>query len=657
MKLIQQDSYLEPFQEHFETICNLAQQKETDLKGQHQNLCDAANGHLYFGLHAEGTDIIIREWAPNATMIYLIADCTQWKKHPGFAFSSIGNGNWELKLPCKQLPHLSLYKLIIEWSGGEGERIPAWSRRVVQDETTKIFTAQVWLPETPYQWKHPIPKQPEFPLIYEAHTGMSLEEGKVTGYNDFRTQVLPRIAKAGYNVLQLMAIQEHPYYGSFGYHVSGFFAPSSRFGTPDDLKHLIDDAHGLGIRVIMDIVHSHAVKNETEGISRFDGTLYQFFHDGPRGEHIAWDSRCFDYGKPQVIHFLLSNCKYWLDEFHFDGYRFDGVTSMCYKDHGLGRDFLSYSDYFNDNLDTDALAYLKLANKLIHTINPEALCIAEDMSGFPGMAAPVEDGGFGFDFRLSMGVPDYWIKLIKETPDELWHVGDMFHRLTDKRPEEKVISYCESHDQALVGDKTIIFRLMDAEMYFNMNTENTNLVIDRGMALHKMIRLITLSTAGGGYLNFMGNEFGHPEWIDFPREGNNWSYHFARRQWNLADDINLRYRFLLEFDREMIDLIKQEHTLSFYPEILERNNDGQVLAFQRGKSIFVFNFNPMRSFTDYEIQCEKGHYQIVLNSDDIRLGGFGHVNMNIEYRSTDYGDGHSLKLYLPARTVLVLKKN
>ena len=174
-----------------------------------------------------------------------------------------------------------------------------------------------------------------------------------------------------------MAIQEHPYYGSFGYHVSSFYAASSRFGTPDDLKHLIDDAHSMGIAVIMDIVHSHAVKNELEGLGRFDGSYNQYFYGDHRREHPAWDSLCFDYGKNEVLHFLLSNCKFWLEEYGFDGFRFDGVTSMLYYSHGLGQAFGSYDDYYNGGQDTNAITYLSLANEVIHTVNPNAITIAE----------------------------------------------------------------------------------------------------------------------------------------------------------------------------------------------------------------------------------------------------------------------------------------
>ena len=213
---------------------------------------------------------------------------------------------------------------------------------------------------------------------------LAADSEKVGTYNEFRKNILPRIKKLGYNVIQLMAIQEHPYYGSFGYHVSSFFAASSRFGTPEELKQLIDEAHGMGIMVIMDLVHSHAVRNEVEGLGNYDGTRYQFFHEGKRGEHDAWDSYCFNYGKNEVLHFLLSNVKYWLDEYHFDGFRFDGVTSMLYYDHGLSRAFTSYDMYFDSGQDEEAITYFKLSNKLIHETNPNAISIAEEMSGYPG---------------------------------------------------------------------------------------------------------------------------------------------------------------------------------------------------------------------------------------------------------------------------------
>ena len=439
-------------------------------------------------------------------------------------------------------------------------------------------------------------------MIYEAHIGMATSDEKVGTYSEFTENILPVIIKAGYNTIQLMAIQEHPFYGSFGYHVSSFFAASSRYGTPEDLKELIDKAHAAGIRVIMDLVHSHSVRNVNEGLGLFDGSPGQYFHSGERRIHSAWDSLCFDYGKDNVIHFLLSNCSYWLEEYKFDGFRFDGITSMIYYDHGLEKNFTSYNEYFDGNQDEDALVYLYLANKLIHQIRPGALTIAEEMSGMPGIAAPLARKGYGFSYRLSMGVPDFWIKLVKETMDEEWDIGKLMYELTQHRPEEKIISYCESHDQALVGDKTLIFRMIDAEMYTGMEKTYHSFTIDRGIALHKMIRLITFGTSGGGYLNFMGNEFGHPEWIDFPREGNNWSFKYARRQWHLAENKDLKYFDLANFDRKMVKL---HHDFKILDELtitrIFENNTDKVVAFMRGELLFVFNFHPTQSFTDYGI--------------------------------------------------------
>jgi 1,4-alpha-glucan branching enzyme len=662
LKLIKNDPWLQPYAEAIEGRYNYFLHKEKELTRNGEiSLCDFASGHLYFGLHTTPSGWVFREWAPGAKEIYLIGDFNGWQEREEYRLLRIENGIFEIHLSQKAIRHTDLYKLKIRWDNGEGERIPAWSRRVVQDEKTYIFSAQVWQPEQPYQFKVKSFVPDTSPLlIYECHIGMATSEGKVGSYKEFTENVLPRIKAGGYNCIQIMAIQEHPYYGSFGYHVSGFFAASSRFGTPDELKELIDTAHEMGIAVIMDIVHSHAVKNEVEGLGRFDGTYTQYFHGGSRREHPAWDSLCFDYGKNEVLHFLLSNCKFWIEEYKFDGFRFDGVTSMLYYSHGLGEAFTSYDDYFNGYQDGDAICYLTLANQLIHLVNKKAISIAEEVSGMPGLAVPVIDGGYGFDYRMAMNIPDYWIKTIKEKNDQDWPVSGIWWETTNRRADEKTISYAESHDQALVGDKTIIFRLIDSDMYWHMTAADRNMTVDRGIALHKMIRLVTASTINGGYLNFMGNEFGHPEWIDFPREGNGWSYKYARRQWDLVDNPNLKYRFLGDFDKAMIHLIGGINKFQADKIYKVWDNDGdQVLAYLRDKLLFVFNFNPVKSFTDYGFLTPPGTYKIILNTDSPAFGGFGLVDDSVEHH-TIYdplykSEGKEwLKLYLPARTGLAL---
>ena len=662
LNLIKNDPWLAPYSSVIERRYQQANDKEKDLIRRAETLSDFATGYLYFGLHKLSDGWVIREWAPNATEIYLIGTFSEWKEKAMYRFKKLKNGIWEIKLKSNEIKHLDLYKLSMHWNGGQGERIPAWATRVVQDEKSYIFSAQVWDPEKKYIFKKKkfTPKISPL-LIYECHIGMAQEEERVGTYDEFRRNVLPRIAADGYNAIQIMAIQEHPYYGSFGYHVSSFFAPSSRFGTPEDLKHLIDDAHNLGIAVIMDIVHSHAVKNEVEGLGRFDGSYDQFFYGDHRREHPAWDSLCFDYGKNEVIHFLLSNCKYWLEEFKFDGFRFDGVTSMLYYNHGLGKAFCNYNDYYDGGQDENAITYLTLANKLIHEVNPNAITIAEEMSGMPGLAVKIEDGGMGFDYRMAMGIPDFWIKTIKEKKDEDWKPAAIFWEVTNRRSDEKTINYAESHDQALVGDKTIIFRLIDDQMYWHMMKNDINYTVDRGIALHKMIRLITLSTINGGYLNFMGNEFGHPEWIDFPREGNGWSYKYARRQWSLVDREDLKYSYLGKFDADMISLIKNEH--NFEKSLIDKlwDNEGdQILAFKRKDLIFVFNFHPNKAFTDYGILAPKGEYKTILNTDSPEYGGYGLIDESIPH-FTNFDPLYKkdkkewLKLYIPARSAMVLR--
>ena len=610
-----------------------------------------ALGFRHFGLHRTQDGWIFREWAPNATRIVMVGDFSDWQEREEFALQPGKHGEWSIDLPKNALHHGQKYKLRVYWPGGDGWRLPSYATYVIQDDDSVDFSAVVWQPDEPYQWQHDVPPAPNVPLIYEAHVGMSSEEEKVASFNEFTAGVLPRIKQAGYNTIQLMAIAEHPYYGSFGYHVSNFFAVSSRFGTPDDFKRLVDAAHGLGLRVIIDIVHAHAAKNEVEGLGNFAGDPTQYFK---AHHHPAWDSRLFDYGKPEVLHFLASNCRWWLDEYHIDGFRFDGVTSMLYHDHGLGKSFTSYDDYFGDDVDKDALVYLRLANDVIHAVRSDATTIAEEMSGLPGLAAPTEHGGLGFDYRLAMGAPDLWIKTLKEKRDEDWDLGELAHTLSSHRPEEKVITYAESHDQALVGDKTLIFRLIDKEMYWHMNKDDPDMTVERGVALHKLIRLLTAGLHGGGYLNFMGNEFGHPEWIDFPRQGNNWSFKHARRQWSLRDNGFLKYQWLGEFDASLMKIIQAVDDLSIYYLTIRQHD--HVVSFMRGDLLFIMNFSPDQSWTDYGVPAAAGSYGVILDSDDKRFGGQNRIDDSTRYFTSPQKNGHQLQVYLPARTGIVLQK-
>ena len=623
-----------------------------------QSLNDFANAYEFFGFHHVDGGWYYREWAPSAYQLYLEGDFNNWNQtsHP---LTPIGDGNWEIFLPgddalwdgCK-------VKTVVDANMTRTEHIPLYARRAVQDKETRLFCAEVVDDRKTFQWTDQSFQGEDSLFIYEAHVGMAQEEGKVGSYREFADLILPRIKKAGYNTVQLMAIMEHPYYGSFGYQVSNFYAASSWFGKPEDLKYLINTAHSMGIRVLLDVVHSHAVKNTAEGINMFDGTTWQFFHDGPKGDHPAWGTKCFDYGKTGVLHFLLSDLKFWMTEYHFDGFRFDGVTSMLYHDHGLGTDFNTNDKYFSFNTHTEAITYLQLANELIHQVNPAAITIAEDMSGMPGMCLPIPDGGIGFDYRLAMGLPDMWVRTVKEKKDEFWDIFKMWCEMCMRRPGEGTVAYVESHDQALVGDKTMIFRLADAAMYTDMEKTTHNPVIDRAIALHKMIRLFTMAGGGEAYLNFMGNEFGHPEWIDFPREGNGWSFHYCRRQWSLRDNPKLKYEWLGQFDEDMVHLAKEANLFDQRMGNLRLiDSTRQVIVFYRSGLLFALNFSPCNSYTDVEISLpDIADYEVAMCSDDAKYGGNDLV-AHMKYPAQVDKEGNStIKLYLPARTAVVLKE-
>lgn len=667
--LVQVDPWLEPYSGQLRARYAYFQKALEKINATGGLTGNISQGHHYFGFNrgdANGAPgVWYREWAPGAVHLSLIGDFNHWERTAN-PMRRDQYGVWSIFLPdqeyARRLVHASRVKVHVVGGGAGLDRIPAYIRRVVQVENSPDFTGQYWNPPNPYQFVHQSPHRAGIHgglRIYEAHIGMAQEEGRVGTFNEFSDKILPRIGAAGYNAIQLMAVMEHPYYGSFGYHVSSFYAVSSRFGTPEELKALIDQAHSKGILVLLDIVHSHAVKNINEGLNGFDGTDHQYFHAGARGQHVAWDSLCFDYSKYEVQRFLLSNLRYYREEFQFDGFRFDGVTSMMYLDHGLGKTFGSYDDYFTGNIDPDAVAYLQLANQLLHQMPPPSISIAEDVSGMVGMARPVEEGGLGFDYRLAMGVPDYWIKLLKEKRDEDWNLGDLYHTLMNRRRSEKHIGYAESHDQAMVGDKTLAFWLMDKDMYWHMDKASSSLVIDRGIALHKMIRLITFSLSGEGYLNFMGNEFGHPEWIDFPRVGNNNSYHHARRQWSLSDRDDLRYRGLLQFDRAMQKLDERFNLLEdpFIEQLLV-HEDSRQLAYRRGPLVFVFNWHPTESYFGLRIPVpDPCNYRLVLDTDSAAFGGQSRVQADTVYPKSEtgmYGRSQSVQIYLPARTAQVL---
>lgn len=671
--LIQWDPWLEPYAHtlraryaHYSWLLKVLDEREGGL-------VNFAHSYTRFGLHRgmqqQTPGTYYREWAPGACSLSLVGEFNGWDRGRN-PCSKNGFGVWECFVPDRPdgtwgIAHGSKVKVAVETRPGTWEhRVPAWATRVVQ-QGSPVFDGQFWCPpeNERHVWKHPSPARPKALRIYEAHIGMATQELRVGSYREFADNVVPYVADLGYNAVQLMAVMEHAYYSSFGYQVTSFFAVSSRFGTPEDLKHLIDECHARGLHVLLDVVHSHASNNVEDGLNMWDGTDHHYFHGLPLGRHPMWDSRLFNYGNWETLRFLLSNLAWFLEEYRFDGFRFDGVTSMLYRHHGVGDygDF-NYDHYFGGAVDSDALAYMTLANELVHRINPNAVTIAEDVSGFAGMCRPTTEGGVGFDYRLAMACPDLWVHTLKKLRDEDWNVSSIAWTLSNRRFMEPCIAYAESHDQALVGDKTIAFWLMDKEMYdFMSDLTPLTPIIDRGIALHKMIRLITCVLGGEGYLNFMGNEFGHPEWVDFPRPGNGNSYHHARRQWNLVKDPLLRYKYLFAFDKAMIHLEQKYSWLAAAPAYISVKNEGdKLVAFERADLLCIFNFNPTKSFVDYRIPVRApGEYHIVLDTDRPEFCGHSRVDPASKFFSQDYafmGFPQSIQVYIPCRTALVLRR-
>ena len=659
-QLVKDDPWLNPYVDEISSRIERYTDLLAEIKADHKGLKSFSSWYKYLGLHFSKKDRgwHYREWAPEAFSLSLVGDFNKWNRDSNVMVKN-EHGIWEIFISENELAEGDLVKVHVVSKNGSHDRIPAYIFRVIQDKKTHDFSGQVWDIEKKFDWsdqEFDLKSINKTPIIYEAHVGMAQETEGVGSYNEFRQNVLPRIKDLGYNTIQLMAIQEHPYYGSFGYHVSSFFSVSSRFGTPEDFKELVNTAHEMDIAVIIDLVHSHSVKNFSEGLNDFDGSGHQYFHEGGRGYHSQWDSKLFNYGKKEVLQFLLSNVRFWLDQYHIDGFRFDGITSMMYHHHGDFVNFDHYDKYFVDGVDWDAIKYLQLANELVHQINPDAITIAEDMSGMPGLCRKIKDGGIGFDFRLGMGIPDFWIKYLKEKKDEDWNIHELWSVMTNRRFNERTVAYAESHDQAIVGDKTLAFWLMDKEMYYHMQVDDQNLVIDRGIALHKMIRLFTAILGGEAYLNFIGNEFGHPEWIDFPREGNNWSYKYARRQWSLVDDEKLKYRYLAQFDKKMISVLKEYQLLNSLPaRQLNMDESNKTIIFERNNLIFAFNFHQETSISDYRFSSiGKGEYEIVLSTDDREFGGFSRVDTTLKHFTLE---NDQLSIYIPSRTALIMKKN
>jgi len=655
-----QDAELMEYEGFFSRRVDLFTREIQRLRSEWGSLAAYAGLHRELGMHKVERDGRLywrcREWAPAAHSVYLATDRVNFERSYPYRFARTDDPMlWELFVPAEELPHGTYYELHMASSrtGRHVTRVPAFAVWVEQNrDNENQWCARVWDPPEAFAFRRPRPQRPSFPRIYEAHVGIAQsalgKKPKQFGtYRHFAEKVLPRIKKGGYTTVQLMGIPEHPLYKSFGYQVSGYFAPSSRFGTPDDFKYLVDEAHRLELGVILDITHSHACPNTEQGLARYDTSRY-FFRD----LKTQWDTVSFDYSQERTRRFLLSNCRYWLEEFNIDGFRFDAVGNMIYLDHGLDDDFSHVGRCFygkdgQNRLDENGVLYLSLANTLVHELAPHAITLAEEFSGAPGMSCSPDNAGLGFDYRFAMGLPDFWAKFIEEGRT----MGQMWHELTNRRHYDKTISYTECHDQCINGDDAFIWRMIKDDMYTHMSVFSDSWKCSRGVALHKLMRFITLGSAGQGWLNFMGNEFGHPEWID--------AEDYAHRQWHLAETTHLKYSKLDAFDRNLLRLVRE------YPEQFQRgprfryiHEEERILAFERGTLLFVFNFHELQAQKHLDLMVTPGKYTEIFSSDELAYAGHG--NLSTRTPGEHFSDAASgvleqrITLYVPPLAGLAL---
>ncbi|KAG8075748.1 hypothetical protein GUJ93_ZPchr0006g43795 [Zizania palustris] len=555
------------------------------------------------------------------------------------------------------ISHKDKYRLYFNTPDGALERIPAWATYVLPDVRGKQSYAVHWEPppEEIYKWRFERPKVKGSLRIYECHVGISGSEQKISSFQEFTSNVLPHIKDAGYNAIQLIGIVEHKDYSSVGYKVTNYFAVSSRFGTPEDFKKLVDEAHGLEMVVLLDIVHSYASADELVGLSLFDGSNDCYFHTGKRGHHKYWGTRMFKYDDVDVLHFLFSNLNWWVTEYHIDGFQFHSLSSMLYTHNGFSTFTGAMEEYCNQYVDKDALIYLILANEMLHELHPDIITIAEDATFYPGLCEPTTQGGLGFDYWVNLSIPEMWLWHLENVPGQEWSMNKIMKVLISKNCN--MLSYVENHNQSISGRKSFAEIILHKEKCSNNSVSDDG--IFRACSLLKIIKLLTFSTSGGAYLNFIGNEFAHPKRIEFPMSGNDYSFGLANRQWELLE--KGVHKHIFNFDKDLMSLDGKERLiLRGSPNIHHCDDTSMFISFTRGPFLFVFNFNPDATSGLYSVGVdEAGEYQLILNTDETKYGGRGELKSNQYMKRTSDnrvgGCRNSLELALPSRSAHVYK--
>ncbi len=575
-------------------------------------------------------------WAPHARCVWAIGDFCDWDPNRALPLQPAGDGLWEGE--CEALPEYSLYKYRIQTADGRileksdpygvhMETRPGTASRMYELDGFS-WHDQTWMQERAKRNPFRTPMN-----IYEVHAGSwrRYKDGNVFSYTKLADELIPYVKDMGYTHIELMPLSEHPFDGSWGYQVTGYYAPTSRYGTPKDLMDLIDRCHQENIGVILDWVPAHFPK-DASGLAEFDGEPLYEYSDPRKGEHYQWGTKVFDYGRPEVADFLISNAVYWFDQYHMDGLRVDAVASMLYLDYGR-EDGQWIPNQYGGNGNLEAMEFLRELNKTVFRRFPGILMIAEESTAWPMVTGPVQDGGLGFNFKWNMGWMNDVLSYISLDPVyRKDHQNQLTFSLTYAFSENFVLPL--SHDEVVHGKASLLCK-------------------NPGSYEQKFAGLRTLYGYMMGHpgkkLLFMGGEFG--QFIE-------WNYEqeldWCLLEYSAHSQMQQFVRALNHLYRQTPAFYERDDSWDGFQWIACDDNLQNILVFLRRDAagrhtIGLLNFSPVLR-TGYRIGVpEKGMYREILNSDDIQYGGTGAGNPG-DLATEDvpmHGFGQSLALTVP----------
>ena len=593
---------------------------------------------LVGGIH--GTRFAV--WAPNASRVSVVGDFNRWDGRVHAMRLHPANGIWEIFIPG--VGHGARYKF--ELLDRDGKLLPLKADPFGRFHEAPPGNASI-VYSSRYQWRDDSwiaartsePKLDQPISIYEVHLGSwrrrPEDHNRYLSYRELADELVPYARDMGYTHIELLPISEHPFDGSWGYQPIGLFSPTQRFGEPDDLRYFIDACHVAGLNVIVDWVPAHFPRDE-HGLRRFDGTALYEHQDPRKGEHTDWGTLIFNFGRREVVNYLIGSALYWIREFHIDGVRVDAVASMLYLDYSR-EDGEWIPNEYGGNENLEAVEFLKQLNTELHAHG--GVSYAEESTAWPAVSRPVDQGGLGFTFKWNMGwMNDTLAYMSEDSIHRKYHHDKMTFGLVYAFNENFVLPL--SHDEVVHGKRSILGRMPGDEWQ-----RFANLRAYYG----------TMYTHPGKKLSFMGNEIAQSaEW------SHDRSIDWHLLEYPLHQGVQALIRDLNHLYRETPALFEQDFTAEGFEWIDWEDRDNSVLAWIRrdrngGFVVSVTNFTPVVRY-DYRLGVpEEGAYRELLNTDDVRYGGSGVVNPEIRCSAESaHGRPFSVNLTLPPLATIIL---